>query len=54
MMLKGGGTVEPVSKYDIHNLVRENFHSVSDFWEMSYEENVRITVELTIIHLYIT
>ena len=28
-MLKGMGTVPPSSKYDIHNLVRANFHSVS-------------------------
>ena len=35
IMLKGGGTVEPVSKKDIHSLVRENFHSVSDFSEIT-------------------
>ena len=35
IMLKGGGTVEPVSKYDIHNLVLANFHSVSDFSEIT-------------------
>ena len=27
-MLKGGGRVEPDSKYDIHNLVLANFHSL--------------------------
>ncbi len=36
MMLKGGGTVDPDSKYEIHSLVRANFHSVSDFSEMIY------------------
>ena len=28
-MLNGGGRVEPASKYDIHSLVRANFHSLS-------------------------
>ena len=37
IMLKGGGTVEPVSKKDIHSLVRENFHSVSDFSEITWK-----------------
>ena len=31
MMLKGGGTVPPSSKYEIHSLDRANFHSVSAF-----------------------
>ena len=31
MMLKGAGTVPPSSKYDIHNLLRANFHSTSAF-----------------------
>ena len=34
--LKGGGTVEPVSKYEIQSLVRANFHSVSAFSDMIY------------------
>ena len=37
MMLKGGGTVAPVSKYEIQSLVRANFHSVSDFSEMIWK-----------------
>ena len=35
IILKGGGTVDPVSKYEIHNFVRANFHSVSDFSEIT-------------------
>ena len=31
MMLKGGGTVPPSSKYEIHNLLLANFHSMSAF-----------------------
>ena len=38
MMLKGGGTVAPVSKYEIQSLVRANFHSVSDFSDMIWNE----------------
>ena len=29
MMLNGGGTVPPSSKYEIQSLLRANFHSVS-------------------------
>ena len=29
LRLNGGGRVEPASKYDIHSLVRANFHSLS-------------------------
>lgn len=34
MMLNGGGTVDPVSKYEIQSFVLANFHSVSDFSEI--------------------
>ena len=30
-MLNGGGTVPPSSKYEIHNLLLANFHSMSAF-----------------------
>ena len=44
-MLKGGGTVEPVSKKDIQSLVRENFHSVSDFSEIIWKiENFKVSL----------
>lgn len=40
-MLNGGGNVADSSKYDIHNFVRANFHSVSECCSiMAYELDI--------------